>query len=374
MGSYFRQVILIYCLQLFTVGLNGQCLNHVKHLSGVEQIGCTEVTVTSVGDADSFTGCNIGPYRIGHFAEGSYTFSFSPPVIGVTIDIDGFDNHEYDGYGHEEVTIKINGLPYAIPDAGVPSNCSFLHAFVTPPGNLMCDTAPGGGYGACDDVQIDQTISSITVSDIFFVHVQAGVVFSLHFCCGPCLLDAGILDSAPLSLCPENKADIPPATFTYLEPDALLQYILFSDLNDTLGSIIATSNNPSFAFNPAIMQTGTTYYMASIIGENLNGNVDLSSYCLDLSNAVPVIWWPQPTVAFSVNHPNLCKGDCTLVTTTFTGTPPFSLTYSNTFTGLETKIFQDNIGSFEICAPLDSPSGNLVIQAIELTDANCSCN
>ncbi|MEZ4933998.1 MAG: hypothetical protein R2788_17975 [Saprospiraceae bacterium] len=33
------------------------------------------------------------------------------------------------------------------------------------------------------------------------------------------------------------------------------------------------------------MQTGVTYYLATIAGDNLNGNVNLTDDCLSISNA-----------------------------------------------------------------------------------------
>lgn len=91
-----------------------------------------------------------------------------------------------------------------------------------------------------------------------------------------------------------------PATLPHLGdevPDGndLLQFILFSDPTDTLGSIIAISNTPTFTFNPATMQTGVTYYVAAIAGNNVGGNVDFNDPCFDISdNAAGLIWYPLP--------------------------------------------------------------------------------
>lgn len=160
----------------------------------------------------------------------------------------------------------------------------------------------------------------------------------------------------------------------HLEPGLLLQYVLCSDSNNILGSIVSTSNAPSFAFNPNTMQTNTPYYVAAVVGDNLNGNVDLNSDCLDFSNAVEVNWLALPTVSFSMDDPNICMGNCAEVTTTFTGEPPFTLTYKNPFTGLQTSVFQDPVNTIQICAPPYMPPGSLSIQAIEVKDAyHCVC-
>lgn len=369
-----RLGFLICSLGLAVPCIRAQCLNRIDILSGTQQIACTEVTVTSSGDVTNGPGCDGGPYKIGTLAPGSYTFSFSPPVTGVTLGVSRIDNHDFIGFGHEEVSISINGSHYNILDPGVGS-CDPLAAEVSVAGNLKCpDCGDPNCQAACSGLQIDQTITTITISETFTVQSQAGVFFSISFCCGQCLLDAGALNSDPLNLCPGALATVPPASLTFLTPGSILRYILFSDPADTLGSVVATSNSPSFGFNPATMQEGTTYYIASVAGDDLNGNVDPNSFCLDFSNAIEVVWWPKPAVAFSVDNPNICSGECATVTAAFTGTPPFSLTYKTNFSTLTTALFPDNTGTFEICAPNNSLPGNLQLTATALTDGHCSCN
>ncbi|MEZ4934006.1 MAG: hypothetical protein R2788_18015 [Saprospiraceae bacterium] len=53
-----------------------------------------------------------------------------------------------------------------------------------------------------------------------------------------------------------DAATIPFNNDEELDSDDLLQYILSPTWTDTLGSILATSNTPAIAFNPATMQTG----------------------------------------------------------------------------------------------------------------------
>jgi hypothetical protein len=156
-----------------------------------------------------------------------------------------------------------------------------------------------------------------------------------------------------------------------LDNNDILQFVLFSNPNDTLGSIIATSNTPNFTFAPP-MQTGVTYYVAAMAGNNLNGNVDLSDPCLDFSNANAVVWRPRPAVVFTVPNASLCAGDCKTITATFTGTPPFALTYT-TPAGTFSQTFSGNTGTIQVCAPAGSAPGGFQIIATALTDAWCTC-
>ncbi len=188
-----------------------------------------------------------------------------------------------------------------------------------------------------------------------------------------CTTDAGtIAQAGPYNTCTNSTLTFPAATGTVLDNNDILRYILFSNPSDTAGSIVATSATPSFAFAPP-MQTGVTYYVAAMAGNNLNGNVDLTDPCLDFSNALQVVWRPLPAVTFSAANPNVCAGACTTVTATFTGTAPFTLTYTTTASGTVTQTFSENTGTFQVCTAAGSPPGSLVVQATALVDAWCTC-
>jgi hypothetical protein len=191
----------------------------------------------------------------------------------------------------------------------------------------------------------------------------------------PCLCTtfAGTVNSTTFNICLPGSVTVPYNTNAVLDGNDILRYILFSNTNDTLGSIIVQSSSANIAFNATTMQTGVTYYLAAIAGDNLNGNVDLNDPCIDISNiAAQVTWRDAPTVSFSVGNPNLCAGDCTTVTATFTGVPPFNLSYT-TPNGTFTQTFSGNTGTFQVCLPPNSPPGSFLIAATVITDAWCSC-
>ncbi len=196
-----------------------------------------------------------------------------------------------------------------------------------------------------------------------------------NLCNGPscCITDAGTMMPQTLSLCVNQTAVFTHNGDQVLDNNDLLQFILFSNPGDTLGSIIVTSNTPSFTFDPGSMQTGVTYYVAAIAGDNLNGNVDLNDPCLDISNAALLIWRPLPAVVLTAPNPDLCVGNCQTIQATFTGTPPFQLTVSDPYNGNSSFTFNSNSGTFQICAPPGTPAGSMTVQAVALMDANCLC-
>lgn len=369
----FLKRVCLLCGFIWTIiGVQAQdCTNKITAESGTQYFSCTEVTVSSGGYVGTTTQCNIGPYWIGAGLDGSYTFAFSPPVAGVTLDFTAMDYHAFNPDQYEIVTLDINGAPFSFPDAGVVGGC-LPHAIVNASGGLQASPLLAGG--SCKGIQILTPISSITLTDTYYNGNVGGVVFSIYFCCTPCEVRAGLIPSSPLNLCPDELAIVPPAAPNILPSGTMLEYILFSDPSDTLGSILFLNETPSFAFDPAVMQEGIPYYITAIAGNQLNGHVDLSDRCLDISdNAIPATWWPKPTVVFSTNDPDVCQGECFDAHIEFSGEPPFMLTYSSTYSGQMTKTFFGPIGTIQLCVPGNVMPGDLNIQALKLTDKYCTC-
>ena len=352
----------------------GQCtLVPVLHTSGTQMVDCTDVTVTSDGNAFSanFPPCFYGPYTVGQTAPGSYTFTFSPPVTMARIDVETLNNNNG---ASEEMAVYINGGFYPMTTTGLADGC-FDPLVISPSGTLMADVEK---VGSAKEIIILENMTSLKVEDRWLSGTPAGFGFNLFICCVACETDAGEITAGPLELCPNDLASVPPATGTFLDSDDLMEYILFTDLADTLGSIIATSSTPEFAFDPATMQMGVTYYIAALAGDDLNGNVDLIDPCLDISNAIEVVWHIEPSVAFTANFAEVCADGCYDIEIYFIGTAPFHLQgevvdADNTVVAID-EIYNGNFAVMTICLLEATPAGNLIIQATGLTDVNCECN
>jgi hypothetical protein len=196
----------------------------------------------------------------------------------------------------------------------------------------------------------------------------------------PCLCStfAGTVNTTTFNVCVPGSVTVPYNSDATLDGNDILRYILFSDPADTLGSIIVQSSSATIAFNPATMQTGVPYYLATLAGDDLGGNVDLNDPCLDISNtAAQVIWRERPAVVFSVANPNVCVGGCLEVQATLTGEAPFTLNGNllsgGNAVGTFAQTFAGNTGQFTVCVPPGVNPGALVVQPTALTDANCTC-
>lgn len=359
------------------IGMKAQCpFIKINHLTGTQTLGgCTSVTVTSEGSVGTANACGKGPYWAGRFYTGSYIFSFSPPVSGARISLYVINDalSPTAGPSAEEMRVEINGAFYPISTTGVADGCQ-PEAILTPIGTIRADPATDTGLGcAWDNIDIFEPISTLKVEDLWLHGEPNGIFISVYFCCLECITDAGQIVSGTLNVCTTMDAFIPDPTGTVLDNNDMLQYIMFTNPNDTLGSIIATSVAPVFSYDPAIMQTGVTYYVAAVAGNNAGGNVDFDDICLDISNAIPLIWRPRPTVQLSGANPYACIGDCVNIQATFTGTPPFNLLVSNPFGGNESYDFNAFTGTFQVCVPSGATGGGNNVEVLYVADQYCAC-
>ena len=193
-----------------------------------------------------------------------------------------------------------------------------------------------------------------------------------------CTTNAGTITPQGLTnYCVDETVLFVPNNNQVLDINDLLRYILFSNPSDTAGSIVATSSTASFTFAPP-MQTGVTYYMAAMAGNNLNGMVDLTDPCLDFSNANALIWRPLPTVALSATNTEVCTTvGCLPITATLTGSPPFVFTYQiqvngTVFGAPVTVNAAANTHTFVVCLPAGVPLGQAQVVVCSLTDLYCT--
>ncbi len=164
---------------------HGQILQRVNHLSGSQKINDITVDVTSKGQTaimwdKKYCNGETGPYFIGYntvdysCSNGSYTFSFSPPVSEVKLNFTGLS---YSDKYYEEMILYVNGEHYKIKEAGVMNSCEPL-AILSPDGNVAgCNECSTSGW---NDTRIKGPIYTLTVMDSVFKGEPAGALFALY--------------------------------------------------------------------------------------------------------------------------------------------------------------------------------------------------
>ncbi len=185
-----------------------------------------------------------------------------------------------------------------------------------------------------------------------------------------CFTDAGMMTTPLVKACVNAMVTVPVTAGQFLDPDDVLIYYLHTGSSASLGTVITTNATPTFAFNPATMTVGTTYYVSAVAGNNNGtGGVDLMDGCLDVNAGTPVVFNALPTVSIS-GTTSICEGQSTNITFTLTGTGPFVVTYT-----LNTVQATQNFpaaGTQTIATPPTLTTGTYEFALVSVTDANCS--
>ena len=151
----------------------------------------------------------------------------------------------------------------------------------------------------------------------------------------------GEMDLNTLNLCGNETATaVYDDSNEFLDSDDIRQFVLHTNSGATLGNVIAFNNIPSFDFLPPL-QTGVTYYISAIVGNNNGGSVDLMDICTLISPGTPVIWHELPTATIS-GADNVCPNDEAILTVTFTGGGPWDIQYSDGSTTFDLNDNTDN--------------------------------
>lgn len=177
----FKQALIYFALIFGWKNVSSQCTNEVSHLTGTMTVNGVNVTVTSTGKVDYLAYCS-GTYMVGYSysstpnsGDGSYIFTFSPAINGVTINFAGLTNN---AGNIEVVSLYVNGSHYAIPSAGSSNGCEAL-ALLTAGGDITGLT--GYTLSGWNGTSIAGPITSFEISDVV-TNAGGGTIFSLFIC------------------------------------------------------------------------------------------------------------------------------------------------------------------------------------------------
>jgi enamine deaminase RidA (YjgF/YER057c/UK114 family) len=105
-----------------------------------------------------------------------------------------------------------------------------------------------------------------------------------------------MVTSPALTLCGPGSQTATSNNDEVLDGDDAQEFYLHTASGTTIGTTIGTSGTPSFTFGGG-MTYGTTYYISSVVGNDLGGGVvDVADPCLSVSAGTPVTWFDLPTV------------------------------------------------------------------------------
>ncbi len=218
-------------------------------------------------------------------------------------------------------TPDLNALAQACNNTNTQYTVSFTVAGGTPPYTV---TGLSGGFTG--NVYTSSPIASASPYSFQLADANGcavGPINGVETCV--CATDAGTMQTAPQVFCANT-----PATGVWdnngnTDGDDIIRFILHSAPGASLGTVYATNAQPTFNFTPPL-QTGITYYISAIAGNNSGGNVDANDPCLSIAPGAPVQWKPMPGATMT-GDATLCAGDAATITFTGTGTYPLLINY-----------------------------------------------
>ncbi|GAB4500018.1 MAG: hypothetical protein OHK0019_37900 [Saprospiraceae bacterium] len=143
-----------------------------------------------------------------------------------------------------------------------------------------------------------------------------------------CATDAGTLDTASLFTCGPKTLSINHLGNQNLEPNDTIRFILYSNPNSPLTSILQYSDSLKFPFLPGITEFDTPYYLAVIAGNQLsNDSIDTADPCFSLVKGPKIIWRKIPAITVGSPPESVCSDGCVDVLFEFTGSPPFEFNW-----------------------------------------------
>ena len=119
----------------------------------------------------------------------------------------------------------------------------------------------------------------------------------VHECLIPaCQTDAGSMSAVLQSGCGAESITATANADAIVETDDAVVYILHTSAAAQLGTILAMNSAPQFSFDAQLMEYGRTYYISRVVGNELNGEVDLADACLSVAPGQPIIFYEAPEV------------------------------------------------------------------------------
>jgi gliding motility-associated-like protein len=143
-----------------------------------------------------------------------------------------------------------------------------------------------------------------------------------------CITNAGTLGQGS-NACTTGSLEAQLGGSSVLDPNDVEIFVLSSSATPSAGTILATNSLPNFPWVPTY-STGTTYYIIRLVYSAVTpGNptpINWTDPCFASSNAVPVLFFPDPSLTIS-RDTSICLGTDANILLNLNGTPPFVVGY-----------------------------------------------
>ena len=218
-----------------------------------------------------------------------------------------------DDCGTEEiVTIKYYDLrPVSI--GPITEICDALHSSYNISFDILDGVAPFkvNGTQLRDNHFVSQRIPNSTpfhfeIADASVCILKKEVFGSYD--CGPlCISEAGTMEDLTLQVCEDQTALGKHLADHQMDADDAFDFVLHTNSENELGEVLAQNENGAFHFLPDKMEYGKPYYISFVVGNKVNGKVDLNDQCLSVAPGQPVIFKQSPVTQIAENQSLTCK-------------------------------------------------------------------
>lgn len=290
------------------IDLSDPCLDIAGGTSIIfsEPLGLTGITVdplNSCGTEYDLTAIQDSPLG------GNWIFTSTPPggsgtfsnVNGISttvaIDGDGLYIVEYtvdDGLCSLTTGVFINGPEVPIATV-ISTDCSsdnstyqvtvFVDGGVAP---FLVNGVPFSGSTFTSDFIVSGDSYTFTFSD--FNGCTSEEITGSFFC--DCDSDAGNMLDDLIEVCGDGSTIALNDGSEFLDGNDALTYVLHTNSDGTLGSVLDENENGTFSFLPG-MTYGELYYISAVVGDSDGITIDYSDVCLSVAIGQPIVWYEE---------------------------------------------------------------------------------
>ncbi len=113
-------------------------------------------------------------------------------------------------------------------------------------------------------------------------------------CTSLCTTDAGTLQGLNLTACGNESVAVAIGTDAVIDINDTYSYVLHNGSTNSVGTILANNTNGIFNFDPGIMSYSQTYVLSVIVGNGVNGLVDMDDACHSISDGLEITFSELP--------------------------------------------------------------------------------
>jgi len=340
--------------------------------------------VPDAGADDAVCGLSYSLQALAGAYPGQWTLVGGPGAIVFANPADPLSQVDVDQYGSytflwtedndgcqalAQVVIDFNDDP--VLDGVVTETCNMLDFTYTVAFNITGGEQPYTVMGPFPGVVTGNAFLSDPIANLTAYSFE---VFDANGC-GPLLVegmvdctcgtDAGQMDASAIQVCADGTAIGGASAGAVLDAEDILLYVLHNGSGNALGTEVYSYNTvPEFALIPP-MQTGATYYISAIAGNDLDGDgvIDTNDPCVSVAAGTPVEFLPLPSATFA-GDATVCEGETALLSLLVTSATCVDIDYvlSDGTSGTLTCVQTGN--------SLSVPAGNASLTAtlLQVTD------